>query len=180
MLERIQKELISHQNVVQKVIAELQSHIYTASIMINETIKNNGKVFIFGNGQNAIISELFVHNFNKKYTNLAVSLSSNPFELTAIANGYGYDRVFDKQIENLAKKDDLLIGISTSGNSKNVLRALSLGQNMNCKTIGLSGHDGGAMEEFCDINLVVPSDDTPRIQEMHIMIGHIICQAIDV
>lgn len=82
-------------------------------------------------------------------------------------------------MEALANEGDLLMGISTSGNSKNVLRALSLGRNMGCKTIGFSGRGGGAMEDFCDVSLVVPSDDTPRIQEMHIMIGHIICQAID-
>lgn len=82
-------------------------------------------------------------------------------------------------MQALAQPGDVLIGISTSGHSKNVVRALNLARAMGCKTIGLSGRDGGVMHEFCDVNIVVPSNDTPRIQEMHIMIGHIICQSID-
>ena len=82
-------------------------------------------------------------------------------------------------MEALAREGDLLIGISTSGNSKNVVNALKLGREMGCKTLGLSGRNGGAMNEVCDINLVVPSDNTPRIQEMHILFGHTICQCID-
>ncbi|MEA1914360.1 MAG: SIS domain-containing protein, partial [Campylobacterota bacterium] len=99
--------------------------------------------------------------------------------LTAISNDYGYDRVFDRQVEALANKGDMIIGISTSGNSHNVLNALKMANNLDCMTLGLSGRNGGAMNDVCDINLIVPSDDTPRIQEMHILFGHIICQAID-
>ena len=96
-----------------------------------------------------------------------------------MGNDFGFERIFDRQVEALANKGDLLIGLSTSGHSKNVVRALSLARHMGCKTIGLSGRDGGVMSEVCDLNIIVPSHDTPRIQEMHIMIGHIICQAID-
>lgn len=99
--------------------------------------------------------------------------------LTAIGNDYGYDRVFDRQVEALASKGDLIIGLSTSGNSKNVINALNLAKELGCKTIGLTGKDGGAMNKICDVNLVVPSNDTPRIQEMHILFGHTICQIID-
>ncbi|MBP7227455.1 MAG: SIS domain-containing protein, partial [Aliarcobacter sp.] len=99
--------------------------------------------------------------------------------LTAIGNDYGYDRVFDRQVEALANKGDLLIGISTSGNSKNVINALKVAREMGCKTLGLTGRDGGAMNELCNINLVVPSNDTPRIQEIHILFAHTICQIID-
>jgi D-sedoheptulose 7-phosphate isomerase len=106
-------------------------------------------------------------------------LTTDTSALTAIGNDYGYDMIFSRQVQSLAQKGDLLIGISTSGNSKNVIDALKLGQDMGCKTLGFSGNDGGAMSEVCDINLVVPSKNTPRIQEIHILFGHTICQCID-
>ena len=108
-----------------------------------------------------------------------IALTTDTSALTAIGNDYGYDRVFDRQVEALANKGDLLIGISTSGNSTNVINALKVAREMGCKTLGLTGRDGGAMNELCDINLVVPSNDTPRIQEMHILFAHTICQIID-
>ncbi len=87
--------------------------------------------------------------------------------------------MFDRQVEALANKGDAVIGISTSGSSANVISALKLANDLGCKTIGLSGRDGGEMNEICDINLVVPAEDTPRIQEMHIVIGHTICHLVD-
>ncbi|HIO90716.1 MAG TPA: SIS domain-containing protein, partial [Campylobacterales bacterium] len=99
--------------------------------------------------------------------------------ITAIGNDFGYDEVFRRQVEALASEGDVVLGISTSGNSENVIRALKEAKAMGCKTIGFSGRDGGGMNDVCDINIVVPSDNTPRIQEMHILIGHIICQGVD-
>ena len=99
--------------------------------------------------------------------------------LSAIGNDYGYIHVFDRQVEALANKGDVAIGISTSGNSINVINALKVASKLNCNTIGLSGHDGVEMNKICNINLSVPSEDTPRIQEMHIVIGHTICHLID-
>jgi len=109
----------------------------------------------------------------------AIALTTDSSVLTAIGNDYGYHRVFDRQIEALANKGDVVIGISTSGNSVNVVNALTLARVLECKTIGLSGRSGGDMNDFCDVNLVVPSEDTPRIQEMHIVIGHTLCHLID-
>ena len=106
-------------------------------------------------------------------------MTTDTSALTAIGNDYGYDRVFDRQVEALANQGDLLIGISTSGNSGNVINALALGKELGCRTLGFSGKDGGKMNDLCDLNLVVPSGDTPRIQEMHILIGHTLCQAVD-
>ncbi|MCF6172669.1 MAG: SIS domain-containing protein, partial [Campylobacteraceae bacterium] len=113
-------------------------------------------------------------NINNNKEAHAVSLCENITKITEIANNFGIDRIFDKQIELRVKPEDVLIGFSTSGNSKNVLRALSLGRNLGCKTIGFSSGDGGAMDEFCDLNLVVPSDDADIIQEIHLVIGNII------
>ncbi len=180
----IQRELQAHKETIERTIEELQTHIYTACIIASETINNGGKIMLCGNGGSAADAQHIAAELSGRYKKerkglAGLALTTDTSVLTAVGNDYGYDRVFDRQVEALAKEGDLLIGISTSGNSKNVLRALSLGRNMGCKTIGLSGRDGGAMDEFCDINIVVPSDDTPRIQEMHILIGHTICQAID-
>ena len=184
MMNMIQSEMNAHKETIEKTIETMQSHVYTACIIATETIKNGNKILLFGNGGSAADAQHIAAELSGRYKTErrglpGIALTTDTSVLTAVGNDYGYDRVFDRQVEALAREGDLLIGISTSGNSKNVLRALSLGSNMGCKTIGLSGGDGGAMNEFTDVNLVVPSDDTPRIQEMHIMIGHIICQAID-
>jgi hypothetical protein len=94
-------------------------------------------------------------------------------------NDYGYEKVFSRQVEALANEGDLLIGISTSGNSDNVLEALKRASELGCQTLGLSGNDGGKMNTVCDLNIIIPSDNTARIQVMHILIGHILCQAVD-
>ena len=184
MMNMISSEMNAHKDTIEKTIEVMQSHIYTACIIATETIKNGNKILLFGNGGSAADAQHIAAELSGRYKierrGLAgIALTTDTSVLTAVGNDYGFDRIFDRQVEALACEGDLLIGISTSGNSKNVLRALSLGSNMGCKTIGLSGCSGGAMEEFCDINLVVPSDDTPRIQEMHILIGHIIAQAVE-
>lgn len=184
MMTMIHKEINGHKEVVEKTVECLQSHIYTACIIATETIKNGNKILLFGNGGSAADAQHIAAELSGRYKVErrglpAIALTTDTSVLTAVGNDFGFERIFDRQVEALGRSGDLLIGLSTSGNSKNVLRALSLGRYMGCKTIGLSGRDGGAMNEFCDINIVIPSEDTPRIQEMHIMIGHIICQAID-
>ena len=109
----------------------------------------------------------------------AIALTTDTSVLTSIGNDYGYDHLFDRQVGALANEKDVVIGISTSGVSKNVVNALTLAASLKCKTIGFSGKDGGLLNEICDINLIAPSHDTPRIQEMHIIIGHTICHLID-
>ncbi|MCU0390770.1 MAG: D-sedoheptulose 7-phosphate isomerase [Thermoflexibacter sp.] len=184
MKAMILSELQAHQQVIQKVIDSLQEDIFTASNMAIEALKRGNKILLFGNGGSAgdaqhIAAELTGRYKTERRGLPAIALTTDTSALTAIGNDYGYQRVFDRQVEALASKGDLLIGISTSGNSPNVMSALKLGKEIGCATLGLSGRGGGKMTEFCDLNLVVPSDDTPRIQEMHILIGHTICQAID-
>ncbi|MBE8190441.1 MAG: SIS domain-containing protein [Candidatus Thioglobus sp.] len=99
--------------------------------------------------------------------------------LTSIGNDYGYEFIFARQVEALAGKNDVLLGISTGGSSKNVINGLKVGLEIGCKCIGLSGRGGGEMNELCAVNLVIPSADTPRIQEMHILIGHTLCHLIE-
>lgn len=185
MIKMIQNEIKSHKEVVDKTLERLQSHIYTACIIATETLKNGNKILLCGNGGSAADAQHIAAELSGRYKverkGLAgIALTTDTSVLTALGNDFGFDHIFDRQVEALARCGDVLIGISTSGHSKNVVRALGLARNMGCKTIGLSGHDGGVMSEFCDINIIVPSEDTARIQEIHIMVGHIICQAIDV
>lgn len=185
MHNMIQKEFNSHQETMKKVInSDMAEMVQKAAVMAVSTLKNGNKILLCGNGGSAADAQHIAAELTGRYKSErkglpAIALSTDTSALTAISNDYGYDRVFDRQVEALANKGDMIIGISTSGNSHNVLNALKMANNLDCMTLGLSGRNGGAMNDVCDINLIVPSDDTPRIQEMHILFGHIICQAID-
>ncbi len=184
MMEMIFNELNSHKKTIEEVIETQQSFIYTACIIAIETIKNGKKILLFGNGGSAAdaqhISAEIIGRYKIERRGLpAIALTTDTSALTAIANDYGYDEVFARQVEALANEGDLLIGISTSGNSENVLKAFEMGREIGCKNVGFSGKDGGKMGNLCDLNIIIPSNDTARIQEMHILIGHIIANAID-
>jgi D-sedoheptulose 7-phosphate isomerase len=180
----IEKELQAHQVTIEKTIESMVPQIAEASKLIIETLKNGNKILLCGNGGSASDAQHIAAEFVGRYKIErkgvpAIALTTDSSALTAISNDYGYNRVFDRQVEALINRGDLLIGISTSGDSLNIISALLLAKEMGANTLGLSGKGGGKMNYTCDINLVVPSDDTPRIQEMHILIGHILCQAVD-
>ncbi|PIF04285.1 MAG: phosphoheptose isomerase [Arcobacter sp.] len=184
MVQTIKEEFLSHLETINNVIGSMEDDIEKASIIIVEALKNGNKVLLCGNGGSAADAQHIAAELTGRYKSqrrglAGIALTTDTSALTAIGNDYGYDRVFDRQVEAIARKGDVVIGISTSGNSKNVVSALKLAQEFACKTIGFTGRDGGIMNDFCDINLIVPSDNTPRIQEMHILFGHIICQIID-
>ncbi len=184
MMGMIDNEMQNHLKTIQKSIDEIQSYIYTACVIITDTLARGNKVLLCGNGGSAADAQHIAAELTGRYKTqrkglCGIALTTDTSALTAIANDYGYDRVFDRQVEAIACEGDLLIGISTSGNSKNVNNALKMAKEIGCRTIGFSGRDGGGMSGLCDVNIIVPSDDTPRIQEMHIMIGHILCQAVD-
>ncbi len=184
MKTMILNELQAHKVVIQTVIDKLQEDILKASQMAVETLKRGNKILLFGNGGSAgdaqhIAAELTGRYKTERRGLPAIALTTDTSAITAIGNDYGYQRIFDRQVEALANKGDLLIGISTSGNSPNVINALALGKEIGCQTLGMSGKGGGEMTVACDLNIIVPANDTARIQEMHILIGHIICQAID-
>jgi D-sedoheptulose 7-phosphate isomerase len=184
MLKMIKRALHAHKETIEKTIELMVPQIEEASKLMVETLKNGNKVLLCGNGGSASDAQHIAAELTGRYKierrGLAgIALNTDTSALTAIANDYGYDRIFDRQVEALAREGDLLIGISTSGNSMNVISAIATAKLLGCKTLGLSGKEGGDMNRLCHINLVVPSDDTPRIQEMHILIGHILCQAVD-
>jgi D-sedoheptulose 7-phosphate isomerase len=182
--ETILDEFNSHKKTIEDTIEKLVPDVEKASKMAIETLKNGGKILLCGNGGSAADAQHIAAELTGRYKTErrglpGIALTTDTSALTAIGNDYGYDRVFDRQVEALAGKDDLLIGISTSGNSQNVINAFKVAREIGCKTIGFSGRDGGKFNDVCNLNIIVPSDDTPRIQEMHILIGHTICQLID-
>jgi D-sedoheptulose 7-phosphate isomerase len=149
-----------------------------------EALSQGNKVIWMGNGGSAadaqhLAAEL-VSRFYKERDGLpSLALNTNTSVVTAIGNDYGFEHVFRRQVEALARPGDVVVGISTSGNSPNVLLAIDQARDMGCLTIGLTGSRGGEMAERVDLCLKVPSDDTPRIQEVHITVGHIICEIVE-
>jgi len=180
----IKKELNEHLTTLDATMKSIGSALEVAANICIDSLKQGGKILIFGNGGSAadaqhIAAELVGRYKLERKGLSAIALSTDTSSLTAIANDYGYEHVFDRQIEALANPEDVAIGISTSGNSSNVINALQLAKNIGCKSIGLSGKSGGNMNKLCDVNLVIPAKDTARIQEMHILVGHIICHLIE-
>lgn len=183
MKDIILNEINAYLQTAQKM-ESLADTLLKAAQMGIETLKGGGKILLCGNGGSAadcqhIAAELTGRYKRERKGLCAIALTTDTSALTAIGNDYGYDFVFSRQCEALMQKGDLLIGISTSGNSKNVLNALEVAKKMAGKTLGFSGRDGGAMRELCDVLLISPSSDTPRIQEMHILMGHILCELIE-
>ena len=182
--EVIAREFEAHLKTIHAVIGSMEADLEAASNLAVEVLKRGNKVLLCGNGGSAADAQHIAAELTGRYKTErrglpAIALTTDTSALTAISNDYGYAKVFDRQVEALANKGDLLIGISTSGNSSNIISALECAKALGCHTIGFSGRDGGAMNQVCDINLVVPSDDTPRIQEMHILLGHTLCQIVD-
>ena len=164
--------------------AEVVSNVAKVSAVLVNAFEQGNKVLLFGNGGSAAdaqhIAAEFVGRFAFDRPALpALALSVNSSSVTAIGNDYGFDQVFSRQIEALAHAGDVAIGISTSGNSSNVGRALSLSRQKGLQTIALTGCTGGKLWKTVDYCIRVPSNDTPRIQECHILIGHIISELVE-
>ena len=183
MRDKILNALDSHKKIFE-AIYDLQFIISDISQICIQALNQGNKIILFGNGGSAsdaqhIAAEL-VGRYKKNRRSLpAIAITTDSSALTAISNDFGYDYVFSRQIESLASSKDIVIGISTSGKSKSVLNGIKKANEKSCITIGLSGNDGGELKEVCQKNLIVPSQNTARIQEMHILIGHIICEIID-
>ncbi len=163
---------------------KLISAIKESADVITESIKKGSKVLVCGNGGSAADSQHFAAELLGKFYKVrkalpAIALTTNTSILTAIANDISFEEVFARQVEALGKEGDVLIGISTSGNSKNVIRAIEVSKEKNIKVIGLTGKSGGKMRDMVDILINVPSSDTPRIQEAHILVLHIIAEIVE-
>jgi D-sedoheptulose 7-phosphate isomerase len=180
----IEFEFSEHLKTSKRTLDYIADPLEIAANLCIDSLQSGGKILIFGNGGSAadaqhIAAELVGRYKLERKGLSAIALTTDTSALTSIGNDYGYSHVFDRQVEALANKNDVAIGISTGGSSVNVISALKVAKEMGCKTIGFSGRDGGEMNALCDVNLIVPAEDTPRIQEMHIVIGHTICHLID-
>lgn len=164
--------------------ADFMHRIEQAANLLVASLKNGGKIHFCGNGGSAadaqhLAAELSGRFYYDRPPLNAEALHCNSSYLTAVGNDYGYDQVFARLLEGTARRGDILVGISTSGNSENILRAYEVCEKMGIITISMTGMTGGKMKEFSTLLLNVPSTDTPRIQECHIMIGHIICELVE-
>ncbi len=180
-------------NIIQKSIdlkrQLLEDEYYTkkihiASNIVTNTFKSGRKVFFCGNGGSAadaqhLSTELSGRFYLDRAPLFAEALHVNTSFLTAVANDFGYEEIYARMVQAKGSEGDVLVGISTSGNSPNIIRALQQAKEQKLITIGMTGETGGKMAEYCDVLLNVPSTDTPRIQECHILIGHIICELVE-
>jgi len=179
----IEEAIKKHKEVLSSLERQIPKIEKIASLCIS-SLKKGGKIIFCGNGGSAadsqhLAAELVGRFLKEKKPLASLALSVNTSILTAVGNDYGFEKIFSKQIEALGKSRDLLIAISTSGNSKNVVEAVKKAKEKGIKTIGFLGKDGGKLKKIVDIPLIVKSNNTARIQEMHILIGHILCEIIE-
>ncbi len=181
MIEAI---LVEHIAMVRAVEAECLPAVRDFAAACRKALQAGGKVLFMGNGGSAADSQHLaaelVGRFQKERRGLAgIALTTDTSILTAVGNDYGFDNVFSRQVEALASSGDVVVGLSTSGNSPNVIQALVAARALGATTVGLTGRSGGKMAALCDVCIKVPADVTARVQEGHILIGHLVCQLID-
>ncbi|MFC1778873.1 D-sedoheptulose 7-phosphate isomerase [Thermodesulfobacteriota bacterium] len=184
MVNEISRQLKAHIEVVRSVEEQLTEAITASVAMLVDALRNGKKILLMGNGGSAADAQHFaaemVGRFLMERKALpAIALTTDTSILTAVGNDYGFDDIFKRQVEALAEPGDVVFGISTSGKSVNVKRAIDAGKDIGAKTLGLLGCDGGDIASVVDLHLTVPSSETPRIQEAHLVIIHIICDLVE-
>jgi len=184
MRDRIKEILLESIQIKEELLQNNIGQIKEIADLVIDSLKKKGKVILFGNGGSASdsqhIAAEFIGRFKKDRDALpAIALTVNTSVITSLANDYGYEIIFSKQIEALGEKDDVAIGISTSGKAKNVALGIKQAKKMGLKTVALTGGDGGEIAKLADTSLVIPSNVTARIQEAHITVGHIICELME-
>jgi len=183
-MERVKQFLKDSGDLKHRMAETLADDILQAARLIGRSLSQGGKLLLMGNGGSAadcqhIAAELVGRYKKERPALAAIALTVDTSALTAIGNDYGFDTVFSRQIEALAHPGDVLLGLSTSGNSENIILALKRANELKVATLALLGKGGGRAREHADVALVVPSDDTARIQEAHITVGHILCELVD-
>lgn len=186
MREKIKNIIAESVAVKNKILSDekLLSTIEKVTTTIVDALKNNHRIYFCGNGGSAADAQHLAAEFSGRfYTDRdalpAEALHCNTSYLTAVANDYSFDVIYSRLIKGIGNKGDVLIGLSTSGNSKNILNAFETAKQKEIITVGFTGESGGKMKDVSDYLINVPSKDTPRIQESHITIGHIICQLVE-
>lgn len=187
-MSRLESEIAGIMNASASLKRDLASGntgpVKNAILCIRDALASGGRVILMGNGGSAadaqhIAAELMGRFRLERRPLPAISLCTDPSVITALGNDYGYDQVFVRQVEALAAPGDVVVGITTSGRSPNVIKALAAARDRGCRTVGMAGKSPGEMESVCDILISVPSDVTARIQEAHTTIGHAICELVE-
>ena len=184
MIKLIKNRVNEHKKVLTNTIKKLEKKIFLCSQIISDALIKKKLIIWCGNGGSAADSMHLAAELIGKFDKIrepfrSISLASNSPTLTCISNDFGYENVFSRQIKGIGKKGDVLISISTSGNSPNINKAIKQAKSMDLKTISFLGKKGGKCKNLSDLDLIVPSNSTARIQEMHIMIGHIVCEIVE-
>ncbi len=185
MKELITRRMLEHIKTLESVtVSDIPDQIEIVAKVMKKALETGNKIMFCGNGGSAADSQHlaaeFVGRFQKERAGLpAIALTVDTSILTAVGNDYGYDKVFVRQVQALARPGDVLVGISTSGNSANVVEAVELAKSMGVYCVGMTAVGGGKMKELCDECIAVPAQVTARAQEMHILIGHILCELVD-
>ncbi len=183
-LTLLTRSLKDHLEATQRLLDTNLELIMQAGELIRQTLHSGNKILICGNGGSAadaqhIAAELVGRYEKERRAWPAIALTTDTSALTALSNDYGFEEVFARQVQALARENDLLIALSTSGRSPNVIRAAEKARELGCKTIALTGADGGPLSSVCDLVLSVPAGRTSRVQELHITIGHLWCEMVD-
>jgi D-sedoheptulose 7-phosphate isomerase len=177
-------ELTEHKKVFEATSALIEQPFAAVLEILENSVRTGGKLLLFGNGGSAadaqhIAAELVIRYKRDRVAIAAIALTTDTSAITACGNDLGFEALFSRQVEALGRPGDVAVGISTSGNSPNVIAGLLEARRRGVHTVGLSGGDGGSMPSVCDAMITVPSKVTGRIQEMHILIGHMLCQALE-
>jgi len=180
----IEESFADHSKVIELVRGNLLGNIESIAYLLGQTLISGGTIFWCGNGGSAADSQHMaaelVGRFKKNRRALrSLALTTDTSILTCVANDYDYESIFSRQVEAMGRQGDVLIGISTSGNSVNVIRAFEVAKSAGIKTVALLGKDGGKCKVMADNALIIPSQNTARIQEAHILIGHVLCELIE-
>jgi D-sedoheptulose 7-phosphate isomerase len=180
----IQKRFKESTEVKNRFLKENLSRLLDVVKLISLCFEAGNKLFFFGNGGSAADAQHLAAEFVNRYIMdrpplPAIALTTDTSILTSVSNDFSFSEVFAKQLKALGKEGDVAVGISTSGTSPNIIKAFEVAKEMGMKTIALTGNDGGSLVKIADVSLIVPSSSTPRIQEVHILIGHILCELVE-
>ena len=184
MKEIIQKHIRDHLKIIDNNFYDISQCIKIITKEIKKTLKNKKTIFFVGNGGSAadcehLAGELVGRYKKNRKPHKAIPLTTDTSVITCIANDFGFEKIFERQLQRLGQKGDLLIAFSTSGNSKNIINVLKMAKNLNIKSICLLGKSGGECKKISDYKYIVPSNSTANIQEVHHLIGHIFCSLVD-
>jgi len=184
MIEIIRRSVLDSLELKQAFFAANETGVASLAEAVLSCLKNGGRLLLFGNGGSAadaqhIAAEMVGRFHSERRPLAALALTTDSSVLTAVGNDYGFEEVFARQLRALGRAGDLAVAISTSGNSPNVLRGVAVARDLGMRTAGLTGRDGGRLGGLVEFHLNVPHTSTARVQEVHIMIGHLLCELVD-